>query len=301
MRLIGTAMVACALLLGAGCANGVFYQPNHKVYQTPASRGLAYEAVTFTSADGTPLSGWFIPAVGPPIGTVIHFHGNAQNMTAHFSFVGWLPAAGFNVFVFDYRGYGQSGGKPERRGVYADGVAAIRYVAGRPDVDPQRLVVFAQSLGGANAIAVLARHPFPGVRAAAIESSFSSYRGIARDKIALIPVLSWVRWPLSFLVVGNAYSPDALVDRLPPIPLLFIHGTDDVVVPYRHSEILFARAHEPKTLWTVEHGRHTEAFMRFGSRYREPLVAFFAQALAGSTNAPAVAPAVPPQPGPAGS
>jgi cephalosporin-C deacetylase-like acetyl esterase len=78
----------------------LFYYPDSRVYSTPAGAGLPYQDVWFTSRDGTKLHGWFIPAAsqGPALGTVVHFHGNAQNMTAHVSFVSWLPAEGFNVF-----------------------------------------------------------------------------------------------------------------------------------------------------------------------------------------------------------
>ena len=270
-------IVAC-LALG-GCANGLFYQPNHVVYQTPERHHLTYTNVVFHSADGTPLTGWFIPAVGPPLGTVVHLHGNAQNMTAHFSFVDWLPAERFNVFVFDYRGYGQSAGSPDRKHLYEDSLAALQYVATRPDVDPQRLLVLGQSLGGANAIAVLARHDFPGVRAIVIDSTFSSYRTIVRDKIALIPILSLLRWPLSFVVVSNGYSPDAGVKRLPHVPVLFIHGTADTVIPFQHGKTLFALANEPKQFWIVDKGNHTDALTRFRRQYAPLLVDFFNQAL----------------------
>src|SRR5512145_1917489 len=136
-----------------GCVGGMFYYPDQEVYDTPDRHGLKYEDVTFPSRDGTSLSGWFIPAVGPPKGTVVHFHGNAQNMTSHFGFVSWLPSRGFNLFVFDYRGYGKSAGRPERQGIYEDSLAALDYIATRPGIDHDRLVVLGQSLGGANAIA----------------------------------------------------------------------------------------------------------------------------------------------------
>ena len=108
--------------------------------------------------------GWWVPAVGDAQGTVIHFHGKGRNMTAHIGFVHWLAKEGFNLFVFDYRGYGQSAGRPQHRGVYQDGVAAIRYVQSRTDVDPDRIVILGQSLGGGGAIAVMGHEDFPGVR-----------------------------------------------------------------------------------------------------------------------------------------
>ncbi len=265
-----------------GCVGRMFYHPDRTVYDTPARHDLRYEEVSFRSKDGTMLSGWFVPAVGTPRGTVIHFHGNAQNMTAHFAFVSWLPAEGFNLFVFDYRGYGRSEGKPDREGVYEDSVAALEYVASRKDADRTRLLVFGQSLGGANAIAALGETRFPGIRAVAVESAFSSYRGIVREKLGQMPVLSLLKGPLSHLLIGDDHSPDKVVADIAPVPLLIIHGTADLVVSYSHGERLFALAREPKQLWTIEGGGHTAAFAEPSSPYRQRLVAFFNAALTGS-------------------
>ena len=272
------------LMLSSGCASRFLYYPDHKVYQTPQQKGLKFEEVNFTSSDGTPLTGWFVPATWKAIGTVIHFHGNAQNMTSHFSFVDWLPAEGFNVFTFDYRGYGRSGGTPERQGIYDDCVAAITYVQKRPDVDPNSLFVLGQSLGGANALAVLGENHFDGIRAVAIDSSFYSYRTIVRDIIGEMPILWITKWPLSFLVISNRHSPGTTVQNIAPVPLLLIHGTADQVVPYHHAQYLFEKAHDPKQLWTIEGGDHTEAFTTYGAIYREQLLHFFTTALQDKGN-----------------
>lgn len=262
-----------------GCVGGMFYQPDRTVYDTPDRHGLKYEEVDFQSKDGTRLSGWFIPAVGTPKGTVIHFHGNAQNMTAHFGFVSWLPAQGFNLFVFDYRGYGKSAGKASRRGLYEDSLAALDYIATRPGLDANKLLVLGQSLGGANAIAAVGSRPPGGVRAVVIDSAFASYRGIVHDKIAVMPLLSVFRTPLSHLLIGNSLSPEAVVANIAPTPLLIIHGTSDPVIPYSHGQRLFELAREPKQFWTIQGGDHTEAFADAGSPYRQRLVDFFNKAL----------------------
>lgn len=267
------------MVLCMGCMNRLFYYPDRVTYQTPAQHGLKYDAVTFRSSDGARLSAWFVPAVGEPVGTVIHFHGNAQNMTVHSDFVRWLPAEGFNLFVFDYRGYGASEGRPGRRGVYEDSVAAIKYVKSRPDLDQNKLLILGQSLGGANAIAAVGNNDFKGIRAIAIESTFYSYRTIVRDKIGQIPVLSLARWPLSFLVVTNTHSPGKVIARVAPIPILLIHGTHDRVIPSHHSKRLFERAKDPKQLWIIDRGDHTEAFATFGATYRKKLVQFYNDAL----------------------
>lgn len=262
-----------------GCVNSVFYQPNRVVYRTSESFSTHVQDVYFESLDGTRLHGWFLPATGTPLGTVIHFHGNAQNLTAHSTYLDWLPAQNFNVFIFDYRGYGQSEGRPNRDGITQDSIAALRYVHTRRDVDPDRVVIFAQSIGCANALAALANERFAGVRAVALDSSFYSYRSIVRDKIKLFPVLSWFRWPLSYIVVSNGKSPSAYISKVAPVPLLMFHGTADIVVPYHHGQWLFAKANEPKLFSTVEGGQHTDALIRHASEYRPLLVKFFVDAL----------------------
>lgn len=271
------ALVALPMLLIGGCVESLFYHPDRVRYETPAALGLRYEPVVFRSSDGTALSGWFMPATGradprQAKGTVIHLHGNAQNMSAHWRFVAWLPAQDYNVFVFDYRGYGESEGSPEARGLLADSRSAIAYVRTRPDVDPARLLVFGQSLGGANAIAAVGSGEREGVRAVAIESTFYSYSSIASDVLAG-----------GGMLVRDTYAPSKYIADVAPIPLLFIHGTADRVIPMAHSQRLHADAREPKRLVEVEGAGHLEVMSapRFGSRYQRVLTEFFESALRG--------------------
>lgn len=248
--------------------DGLFYHPDAKVYRTPAQDGYTFEEVEFASKDGTTLSGWFIPAKGDALGTVIHFHGNAQNMSAHYSFVAWLPATGFNLFVFDYRGYGKSKGKPSRQGVYEDGVSAVEYIKTRVDIDQSRIIIFGQSIGGANAIAVAGSNDFEGIVGVATESAFSTYKSVATDHAGLLK-------PLAPLAIGNKHSPKKVVKEIAPVPLLIIHGTHDKVVDYKHAKRLYKEAGEPKALWTIDNGRHTEALGRYRKEYAPRLHAVF--------------------------
>ena len=113
-----------AALTLTGCTH-LFFQPSGNIFSDPASDGFKYEAIKFASEDGTGLTGMFFPSAGIPLGTVVHFHGNAQNMTAHYPYSAWLAKEGFNVFIFDYRGYGASGGIATLDGVVMDGKAAL--------------------------------------------------------------------------------------------------------------------------------------------------------------------------------
>jgi len=279
---LGTVAALALWIGGLGVTGGVeakFYYPDRFVYATPAAAGLRFEEVWFDSADGARLHGWFVPAVGTARGTVVHFHGNAQNMTAHFAFVDWLPHRGFNVFAFDYRGYGASEGRPGRRGLIEDGRAAIETVRRRLDVDPDRVVVFGQSLGGACALALLGREPALGVRAVAADSAFFSYRSIVEDKLGELPVLGWFRRPLARWLIDDEWSPGSVVGRIAPTPLLLLHGSRDRVIPASHSRRLFEAAGEPKTLWLIPGLDHTEAIVDERGPWRDRLVDFFLSAL----------------------
>lgn len=251
----------------------MFYYPSKNVYYSPARDGYKYEEVSFNSKDGTMLSGWFIPAIGKPLGTVIQFHGNAQNMTAHYLFVSFLPQSGYNLFVFDYRGYGKSLGKPSHEGVYQDSVAAIKYIKSRTDIDQNKILVVGQSLGGANAIAVVGNNHFTGIRGMVIESTFYSYEGIAKDYLN-DTLLSSANFATSSMV-SNSYSPADVIDKISPIPIVFIHGTGDSVIPYKHSQMLFDKAKEPKYIWTIRGGDHVEAFSKYRTKIIPKVLEFF--------------------------
>jgi len=246
-----------------------FYYPDDELYDSPYSRRMTFENVIFKNADGTQLSGWFIhtkSADSPrhAYGTVVHMHGNAQNMTAHWQFAEWLPLRNYNLFTFDYRGFGQSEGIPEPRGVFEDSVAALDYIRSRSDIDTGRIFVFGQSLGGMLAIASASASP-AGIRAVVAESPVHSYSMTARH------------WGMDIHpAVEDAYCATGRVAQLSPVPLLLLHGTKDNVVDYSHSLALLKEANEPKRLVTIEGGTHIDAMTRlYGTKYQDLMVAFF--------------------------
>lgn len=250
-----------------------FYFPDRINYDSPQRVDLAYEEVFFESADGTCLWGWFIPArgaqhPGKTKGTVIHMHGNAQNMTAHWQFAQWIPDREYNLFVFDYRGFGKSQGSPDPKGIFEDAIAALDYLRNRTDIPTGKLYIFGQSLGGMLAIAASAASP-DGVCAVLAEAPAYSYAMWMNDRLA---------------GQGNhlddTYCAGPYVKTLSPIPLLLIHGTSDRVVPYSHSLRLFEEAHAPKKLVTIEQGEHVDAMTdRYDSRYQNMMMDFFEDAL----------------------
>jgi len=235
--------------------------------------------VKFQSKDGTELSGWFIFSDKKTKGTIIHFHGNAQNMSAHLPFAWWLPNYGFNLFTFDYRGYGNSKGYPSREGVYQDSIAALKYVLSRKDIDKTRIGAFGQSLGGANLLAMMKEPVAANIKAILIDSSFYSYREIVRDKIKLIPLIKYINKPFSYLLVTNQRSPEFSIPFPHSTPAMIIHGTKDRTIPYRHGIWIYKHLNEPKEMISIKNGYHLSAFSVKDHRFRQAAANFFLQYL----------------------
>jgi hypothetical protein len=259
-------------LLGKDGGNRLFYLPTHDEPATPASWGFAYENIAFKSADGTPLHGWFIPARGrKPLGTVVFSHGNAGSLGHHLGFVLWLAEAGYHVMMYDYRGFGKSGGTVDRRGMVDDVKAAFEHARGRKGLDPRRLISYGHSLGGAKSVTALGETPVRGLRAVVVDSAFASYRAMARV----------VAGDLGVSLVTDELSPRDHVAKISPVPLLVIHGTQDEVVPTAQGRELFQQAHQPKTLFEVPDGRHGDSLARDGGAYRKRMLAWLAAKMEG--------------------
>jgi dipeptidyl aminopeptidase/acylaminoacyl peptidase len=236
----GLAITLVAVVSASGCMEQFFYYPSQGP-TTPPPYLAGVESVWFESGDGTRLHGWFIPASGSAlverIPTILHTHGNAGNIETHVGFTEYLPAAGFNLFVFDYRGYGQSQGRARRReALIADSEAALDALLERSDVNPQRVGLYGQSLGGAIGLNLMARRPE--VRAAVIESGFASWRQMAASAVGGDPPGAVSRF-LAKLLISDGHRPEDAVARIDR-PILLIHGTADSVIPVSHSRRLAA-------------------------------------------------------------
>ncbi len=243
------------LLLGLALLNGYMYLqqplmtffPDATIDQTPKEWGLRYEDVLLDTEDGVRLHGWHIPHHGSKQ-TLLFFHGNAGNISHRGDTIEIFHRLGLNVFIFDYRGYGKSHGKPDEKGVYKDARAAWHYLVNEREGRPKDIILFGRSLGGAVATE-LAADVQPG--GLILESTFSSARDVAN---AVFPVLS----RLIFL----RYDFDAAkhIKRVRS-PVLVLHSPDDEVIPFHLGEKVFQGANEPKSFVKMRGGHNSGVFM----------------------------------------
>lgn len=236
--------------------------PGRDLMVTPDAYGLVYENVEFETADGETLHGWFLPA-GDAQGTVLILHGNAGNISHRLDTLRIWHGLGFNAFIFDYRGYGQSTGRPSEPGTYRDARAAWRYLTETRGLRADRIVLFGRSLGGAVA-AYLAVQVRPA--GLIVESTFTSVPDIAADVYPWLPG----RWLSRF-----QYPARELITQVRR-PVLVVHSPDDEIIPFRHGQALYAAANEPKTLLELR-GGHNEGFLLHERNYVRGLREFLRQ------------------------
>ncbi|MGE7993680.1 alpha/beta hydrolase [Pseudomonas sp. NPDC089554] len=255
------AALAIGLLLLSGCSSLLFYPEPGQPF-TPEKAKLAYRDLTLTAADGTRLHGWWLPAKeGVEVkGTVLHLHGNGGNLAWHLGASYWLPEAGYQVLMVDYRGYGLSQGKPTLPAVYQDIEAALHWLDQAPEVRGKPQVLLGQSLGGAMAIHYLAAHPEQRQRFSALvfDGVPASYRDVGRFALST----SWLTWPLQVplsWLVPDGDSPIHSIERLSSPPKLFFQSIDDNLVPLDNGIRLYQQAPPPRVL-QLTRGGHVQTF-----------------------------------------
>jgi fermentation-respiration switch protein FrsA (DUF1100 family) len=256
----------------------------------PSDIGLPYEDVALKTPEGIGLSCWLIPAEGMPKGTVIYLHGVSECKIVGIPMARELHNLGYNVFLYDSRRHGDSGGTYCTYGFYEkhDARAVITYVTGRADINPGRIGLFGTSMGAAVAIQVASIDPR--VVALIAESGFATLRTIFDDYQKRMIKLPWHY--LRNIVIkrsehlahfkANAVSPLEAV-RSVHVPVFIMHGTADTLIDSRYSETVFAAANEPKGLWLIAGARHNDMDRVGGEEYWRRVLEFFVRNLSGQS------------------
>ncbi|MGW2664723.1 alpha/beta hydrolase [Nocardia tengchongensis] len=225
--------------------NALSYQPGERgIAATPDMYGFAYEDLYLRTSDGETVNAWFVRAAGEPLGHILFAHGNGGNIGDRSPMLAMLAAAGFDVMVFDYRGYGRSTGRPGEGGTYRDVRVARDALLAQTGVDAGRMVYLGKSLGGGVMLELANALP---PAALLLMSTFTSMRDAAT---AVYPFLPKV-------FVPNAYPSLKRIKNL-SCPVLIMHGDADELLPVRMGRELFAAAPEPKELVIYPGGLHND-------------------------------------------
>jgi hypothetical protein len=238
----------------------MLFFPEKVIWQTPKNIGLEYEEISLTTKDNVVINGWFIPT-NDEKGVVLFCHGNAGNLSDRLDSIKIFHALGQSVLIFDYRGYGKSGGGSiSENGTYLDAEAAWDYLTEVKRKSPKNIVIFGRSLGGAVAAETALRK---GPACLILESTFISVPAIARK---------YYPWLPAGLIARYRY---ATLDKIGLIrcPKLIVHSKADEIIPFEHGRKIYEKAVPPKEFLEIK-GGHNEGFMLSEEAYREGLRSF---------------------------
>jgi fermentation-respiration switch protein FrsA (DUF1100 family) len=236
------------------------YFPSRVIEQTPGDVGLPFQDVAIETDDGERLHGWWVPASRSSVGHVLLCHGNAGNVGDRVLHAELLCAAGFDVLLFDYRGYGRSSGRPNEQGIYRDARGARAALLCQPGVEASRIFYLGESIGGAVALDLaLARSP----KGLILQSTFTSVRDMARLHYPFLPAA----------LVPDAYPSRRRIGEL-RAPLLVLHGERDEIVPLSHGQELFEGAPEPKRMQVFPGLGHNDLVPVAGPAYAQAIASW---------------------------
>ena len=262
-------LFALAVFLAWRFQDRVAFPAPRGALPAPAAVGIPDgELVEVTTQDGVTLRGWYLPpnpapAEGKAPG-LLWFYGNMETIGGIAPVLREFRPPGIGMLVLDYRGYGQSGGRPTERGVYRDADAAWAYITSRPEIDDTRVAVYGRSIGSAVALYLATEQP---VSAVVLESAFTSGRDMAEEHYAPVPSV------LVELELDNVSRARELT-----VPLLVFHGSDDWIAPLPMGRAV-AEAGRAEEFVVIDGAGHNDTYLEGGEEYRRRMHEFLREHL----------------------
>ena len=248
-------LVRSVLLIYAFFALYVFFRADSMIF---LPQTISYQDTTdilkISVTDNERISATYLPNARSKY-TLLYIHGNAEDLGDIRPMLERLHNWGFNVFAYDYRGYGTSDGKPNEGNAYQDADAAYRYMTQQLKIPPERIILYGRSVGGGSATELATRHSVAGL---ILESTFTS----AFRVVIPFPLLPFDKF--------------ANLDKLGKIrcPVLVMHGQADQTIPIEHGQTLFEAASDPKMSLWVSGAGHDDFTWVAGERHQETLLSF---------------------------
>jgi len=228
------------------------YFPTREINVDPGVLGLAFDEISLETADGETLHGWFV-ATDPTQPVILFLHGNAGNVSHRIDSLRLLHELKANVLLIDYRGYGQSTGRPSEQGTYADAASAWDYLTSVRGFDASAVIIFGRSLGGAVAVWLASQQ---NAGALVMESTFTSIADLGSESYGWLPVRSLTR---------IHYDSQSRLRQI-ATPSVVLHSKNDDIIGFEHGKKLFAAAKNPVEFVALT-GDHNSGFLSSGEIY----------------------------------
>ena len=232
----------------------IILKPIGQLESHPSRLGLPHQELLIPVSSSSPLPevpAFWIPSLSPDAPVFLYLHGQEATIGKNLHHVErFHDDLKVHVLLIEYRGYGEAHGQqtPSEASIYEDAEAGLRYLVEQRQIDPKQIVIFGHSLGGAVAIELAQRHPE--VAGLIVESTFTSVAEVSRQRYFGLLHLFPVDWLLE-----HRFDSIAKIPRL-EIPVLFIHGKEDVKVPVTMSQRLFAAAPKRKEICLIDGAGH---------------------------------------------
>ena len=241
----------------------IYFPQGWEARDWKALSGLPLEEVWLTTRDGVRLYGWYVEAPDSP-GVLVWYHGNAGNIAHRLENLIELHRRGLSVLLFDYRGYGQSEGRPSEEGLYQDGLAAYDYLIRQRAIPSTQVVLFGRSLGAAVAGEIARTQQVAGL---ILESPFPSVEAVARRAFGGLPAHRLLKARFD------------LLQRLKDVrvPVLVLHGDRDTIIPFAFGAEVYEAANDPKHFYRIPGADHNDTYAVGGEPYFEQLLRFVRQ------------------------
>lgn len=221
-------IVGCYLLiciLAFAMQRQLIYHPFRTIVAAPDQFGMKYREFMLRSPDGVEFRIWEISADSSRT-YVVHFHGNAENISSCLDTYKTLHEMGVNIYAVEYRGYGKSTGTPSENGINSDVATMANYLREALHGKAAVVVGMGRSLGGAVAVKFAGVYPVKGV---ILESTFNCMTDVAAKAFPLLPVSVLLR---------EKYDSQTIIKTLDCAALVF-HSREDEVVPYELGQRLY--------------------------------------------------------------
>jgi fermentation-respiration switch protein FrsA (DUF1100 family) len=250
--IVALAVIAFLVVTVRAIESRFAFFPSAGETTTPEDFGIPFERASLTAAGGVTLRGWSMPQPSPRA-RIVYFHGNGGNLSVWAPILAGIHRRGYALHAVDYRGYGESTGKPSEQGLYRDVDAAVEWarpalsdVDGRVDGPRVPVIYWGRSLGATMAAYAATRRAPDGL---ILESGFADARSLLRASP-----------PMAFLSLFSSYRfPTAGWLEKVRSPVLVLHGDDDRVIPFAAGRALFERIAGPKQFVTIKGGDHNDA------------------------------------------